>query len=227
MKIELVLLGQDGYNNKKELFMKKQEFLEALESKLDSLNSEDRKKVIRKYKSTITRRLNKNEKETKIILSFGDIDFLAEEILATHQVEKKDVKEEVKKEEKTSKKEEKITEDVPETKEEKVGYFQGFLNSINNLIDSFQKNNFKGNLKLALELLLIVIFISLLKLPFILLRDIILDYFNILSVSGDSSVTILIYRIIDIIYIIFAVLVFVNMIKKRFSKVKINSVEKK
>jgi len=106
-------------------------------------------------------------------------------------------------------------------KEEPVkGYFNEFISSINNLIDYFYKKSTKEILKVIVELLILVIFISLLKLPFILFRDLLLNFFDIFGFHGDSLIALLIYRIVDIIYIIFAVMLFIGLFKKRFKDIK-------
>jgi len=75
----------------------------------------------------------------------------------------------------TKRKSVKKTKSIPKKVEKKEpikkGYFNDFFKSINDLIDYFYKKSSKDILKVVVELLLIVIFISLLKLPFILFRD--------------------------------------------------------
>jgi len=121
----------------------------------------------------------------------------------------------------TKKKSEKKETPKKNTKKEPVkkGYFNEFISAINNLIDYLYKSNSKAILKVVIELLILVIFISLLKLPFILFRDLLLSFFDIFGFHGDSLIALFIYRLIDIIYIIFAVVLFIGLFKKRFKDI--------
>ena len=102
----------------------------------------------------------------------------------------------------------------------KKGYFNDFIKAINNFIDYFDKKDFKDVLKVIVELLIIIFFIALLKLPFILFRDLTLNFFDVLGVSNSSLVGILIYRIVDIVYILLAIVLFIELFKKRFKDIK-------
>ena len=52
--------------------MTKDEFLKKLEDSLAKLNDDDRKKVLRKYKTIFTRKLKNGKNEKEIIEEFGD-----------------------------------------------------------------------------------------------------------------------------------------------------------
>ena len=123
----------------------------------------------------------------------------------------------------TKRKSVKKTKSIPKKVEKKEpikkGYFNDFFKSINDLIDYFYKKSSKDILKVVVELLLIVIFISLLKLPFILFRDLLLNFLDIFGFHGNSLAAILVFRLVDIVYIIFAVILFISLFKKRFKDI--------
>ena len=89
--------------------------------------------------------------------------------------------------------------------------------AFNHLMDIMSKNDLKANLKIILDIIVLLIFISLVKIPFIAIRNI-----------GESLLQNinfpLAYNIwgfaIEIVYIIIAIMIFINVFPKWFKKLK-------
>ena len=82
------------------------------------------------------------------------------------------------------------------------------------------KNSFQGNIKILFDLLILIIFICLIKIPFILVRnlgDSLLSYIDFPYISEIWGI------LIDLIYIVIAVIVFVNIFTKWFKNLKITN----
>ncbi len=89
--------------------------------------------------------------------------------------------------------------------------------AFNHLMDIMSKNDLKANLKIILDIIVLLVFISLVKIPFIAIRNI-----------GESLLQNinfpLAYNIwgfvIEVVYIIVAVMIFINVFPKWFKKLK-------
>ena len=91
------------------------------------------------------------------------------------------------------------------------------VDAFNHLLNIMSKNDFKANLKIIFDILVLLIFISLVKIPFIAIRNI-----------GESLLQNINFPlaydiwgfVIEIVYIIVAVMIFINVFPKWFKKLK-------
>ena len=177
--------------------MKREEFLNKLTEKLSPLEEEKRQAIINDYESKIKTRLKNKEKEDDIIASFGDIDLLTKRILKNNIVQ-----DEV-------------------TKKEKISYgsfFGEFYNTLLDVLDNISKKDFKTIFIIIGELLLIILIVILLKLPFIVVRELLLNVVGSTGAGYQNAGATTIRTLLDIAYVIFAVLLFMNIFTTRFKK---------
>ncbi len=91
------------------------------------------------------------------------------------------------------------------------------ISAFNHLLDIMSKNDFKANLKIIFDMLVLLIFISLVKIPFIAIRNIgesllqNIDFPLAYDIWGFA---------IEMVYIIVAIMIFINVFPKWFRKLK-------
>ena len=176
--------------------MNKDEFVSRLETSLDIFEDSVKKQEIENYLTRIEEREKNGESEEEIIKSFGTITEITETILKNHGIN-------------------------PQKLSKKNGLiykqFEELFQVIHHVIDEMSKNDFQNNLKIILDLLILIAFICLIKIPFILARnlgDSLITNLNITFMSGIWGL------IVDIIYIIVALIVFMNIFNKYFKNIK-------
>ena len=173
--------------------MKKSEFIIKLRTKLDIFTNEEQEKIINYYTTFIEN--SENQEET--INSLGSIEEIQDKIFLIHGINPKKVK--------------------------KQGLFkrlEELFQVVHQVVEIMSNNKMKENAKIFLDLLVLIFFICLIKIPFIFIRNIgesLLDPFGVPILLTIWSV------ILDIIYIVVAFMVFVNIFTKWFK----NLTEKK
>lgn len=175
--------------------MKFNEFKKQLKTKLDILTQKAFEEEMKSYESTLTRELENGMTEEEIVLSFGSLDFIADNILEKRGIDKM-----------------KISHPKFLYKE-----FERLFASIHNLVDVMAKNDMKENAKIILDLLVLIVFICLLKIPFLFIQNIGDD----LLLSFNQPILLEIgHFILEIVYIIVALMFFMNIFNKWFSNLK-------
>lgn len=175
--------------------MKFNEFKKQLKTKLDILTQKAFDEEMKSYESTLTRELENGMTEEEIVLSFGSLDFIADTILEKRGIDKM-----------------KISHPKFLYKE-----FERLFASIHNLVDVMAKNDMKENAKIILDLLVLIVFICLLKIPFLFIQNIGDD----LLLSFNQPILLEIgHFILEIVYIIVALMFFMNIFNKWFSNLK-------
>ena len=176
--------------------MNQEEFIKKLKDKLEILTPEALEEEIKIYELEIERQKEQNIKEEDIIKSFGTIENIVKKILKKHGINPEKV---MKKESLLYKK------------------FEELFEVIHRVVDVMSKNDFKENVKIFFDLLILIIFISLIKIPFILIQnlgDSLLSYIDIPYISDIWGL------IVDLIYIVIAVIIFINIFTKWFKNLK-------
>ena len=91
------------------------------------------------------------------------------------------------------------------------------VDAFNYLINIMEKNTLKANLKIVFDILVLLIFISLVKIPFIAVRNV----GESLLQNIDFPIAFNIWGItIEIVYIIVAIMIFINVFPKWFKNLK-------
>ena len=189
--------------------MNKEKFLKELEKRLSILNEKERKDIIEEYKNTIEEKIKNGEDEENAVKDFGNMDDLVKEILEAYKIN-------------------------PEYKESD---FQKFINDGENIIkecadtlakgvkdaaESFKNNNQEINLSLVFEIMikvfLTIIFIGLLRIPFIIFTHIGSYFFEVLFSPLDILIKVLWTIFLSVIYLIIVVIVIARFFKQYFIK---------
>ena len=175
--------------------MKFNEFKKQLKNKLDILTPKAFDEEMKNYENTLNRELKNGMNEEEIVLSFGNLDFIVDNILEKRGIDKA-----------------KISNHKFLYKE-----FERLFTSIHNLVDVMAKNDMKENAKIILDLLVLIAFICLLKIPFLFIQNIGDD----LLLSFNQPILLEIgHFILEIVYIIVALMFFMNIFNKWFSNLK-------
>ncbi len=176
--------------------MKKEEFLNKLKTKLDIFTEKEQENILNNYQKLIE---NDNLSEEESIKKLGSIEKIYEDILLNHGINPKRIKKET-----ISKKLEEL------------------FKIIQNIVEQMSKNNMKENAKIIMDLLVLLFLICIIKLPFIFIRNI----GDTLLLPLEKPILLNIWSIVlDIIYIIVAVMVFINIFTKWFKLKKDNKTE--
>lgn len=172
--------------------MNKEEFKKKLENSLEIFNEETKREEINKYLEKIVEEEKNGLEEKEAIKKIGTIESIQKEIMILHGLDPKKVV-------------------------RKNGYiyhkFEELFKVIHKVVDQMSKNSFQENAKIILDLLVLIFVICLIKIPFILVRNIgdsiliVLDIPRILDIWG---------LLLDVIYIIVGLMIFTNIFTKWF-----------
>lgn len=169
--------------------MKKEEFLKKLEESLSKLTEEDRKKVMRKYKATFTRKKKKGLSDEEIIDEFGNYSDLVKNILLEHGIETP----------------------AQESASTIVDFFKEFLKVVEDIVNYIAKQDVQEIIMLIVKVIITLICLSLLKLPILFIRDLGSSILGYLFMPL-STVLIFCWRfMLEIIYVIVAITLFVKI----------------
>lgn len=90
-----------------------------------------------------------------------------------------------------------------------------FSDKVEQFIKKIKKNSFKENIIIVRDIILLILFISFLKIPFITVETLLLNFvIELVPVSAIDLVNIA----IELIYVVFAIFLFIKIFKKRFAK---------
>lgn len=90
-----------------------------------------------------------------------------------------------------------------------------FSDKVEQFIKKIKKNSFKENIVIVRDIILLILFISFLKIPFITVETLLLNFvIEFVPVSAIDLVNI----VIELIYVVFAIFLFIKIFKKRFAK---------
>ena len=176
--------------------MNQEEFIKKLKDKLDILLPEVVNDEIKYFESEIEKQKDQNVSEEDIIKSFGNLENIEKQILKKHGINPEKV---MKKENFIYKK------------------FEELFQVIHRVVDIMSKNDLKDNVKILFDLFILIIFVCFIKIPFILIQnlgDSLLSYIDIPYISDIWGI------LIDLIYIIIALIIFMNIFTKWFKNLK-------
>lgn len=169
--------------------MKFIEFKKNLRKKLDILTEEAFQEEIGVYESKLT-----NQKEEEMVASFGNLDDIAQNILKKRGID--------------------------ETKiiHSKFIYhqFEELFKTVHRIVDRMSQNSLKENVKIIIDLLILIAFICLLKVPFLFVQNVLDD---LLLNFNQPIILEIIHFILDISYIIVALIFFMNIFTKWFQNI--------
>ena len=199
--------------------MNKQEFLDMLEKKILILEESERNDIRLEYSSHIDEKVKKGMSEEEAIKDFGDINTLAKEILGAYKVSSEYA-------DKTKK-----SKTVDEYASEAGDFFSKFVDSTISFFKDFIKEisnkSEKDIASLVFEILIILFIIFLLKFPFFIVERFGLSILNIFDGILYDFIAGIWMFVINLIYLIVAIVLFVNTIKNRYTKVEAVKVDNK
>ena len=173
--------------------MDKSSFLSLLDKKLCYLVEPEKEKEISKYTSVIDNYINMGQSETDAVSSLGDVDALVTAIYLSHGLDYK-----------------------------KLNGSDGAISGDNNPFKNFYKLITSKDKKTAGNALLyfvyLILLVILLKVVFILIRDVSSSVFNdVISSPKFNKIYSLCF---DLIYIVCAIILFWKLFKKKFGNNK-------
>lgn len=179
--------------------MNRNRYLQAYKDGLSIFEESYSQEKVLELDARITKLTETGKSEEEALSNLGEVDKLIEKVYFDNHVRLT----------KTSKKDNFFT-----TKAE------GLWEVVNHVIDVMSKNSAKANGKIILDILILIFLVCILKIPFILVRDVLERLVSFLAMPILFN---LVHFLIEIIYIILAVVVFLNIFKRWFQNLKIQS----
>ena len=173
--------------------MKKQEFLNKLRKKLDILEDKEIDDIISEYEGYIEKKVARGLTEEEAVKELGDINEIVNDLLAAYKVKQKN-----------------------------SNSLNHWINKISIGLDHFlnelSSKSGKDIIKFVIEILLIIFLILILKIPFLLIKDLGWHIFSSLA-SPIANIFYGIWSfIIELSYFILAIVLFIKIIQKRYLK---------
>ncbi len=175
--------------------MKKEEFLKKLRKELDILEESEINDIIEEYEGYIDEKINQGCTEQEAIKSMGDIDELASELLSAYKIKK------------------------PQEKASFNNLVSSVINIFNQIVEVLATKSFSEILKFILEMVIIFLIIGIFKIPFIIIEDIIENTFRNAGYLGFIFKSLSTFAI-ELIYLVFAFILFIKIFEKRYLKNK-------
>ncbi|MCI9233321.1 MAG: DUF1700 domain-containing protein [Bacilli bacterium] len=189
--------------------MNKKKFLKILEEKLQILSEEERKDILNEYKDTIEEKIRHGSSEEEAVADFGSVEELSREILKAYKINpdysngKDKVKEFVEEGESLIKK----------GAEKLSGWTQ-------DAIEDFKNNDQNWTLEMVFEVIIkaiiLLIGLSLLRIPFYLIESLGLGIFEVAFPPFDSIFKIILKCFTSFIYLIVCIIIAMIVFKPYF-----------
>lgn len=186
--------------------MKKNEFFNELRKKLKILKKEEVEDIIREYEDNINEKIKNGYSEEDAIKSFGNIDELCNEILDAYKISYENTN---------------SFEDVVSN------YVSKISNWLKDIISNFSNHTAEEILNIIFKVFAIIILIFILRLPYYLILGIGHMILEIFPSPIDYILTFLWTLVLEISYIIIAIMMFMSIFKKNKKEKKIKIKEDK
>ena len=171
--------------------MNKQEFLNKLRKKLEVLEDKEIEDIISEYEGYIEEKASRGLTEEEAVKELGDFNEIVSDLLAAYKVKQKE-----------------------------SNVLNRFINKISSgfdyILNELSNKSGKDILKFVIEICLIIFLIMILKIPFLLIKDLGWHIFNGLA----SPIADIFYGIwsfiVELSYFILAVILFIKIIERRY-----------
>lgn len=190
--------------------MKKEEFIKKLREKLSILEEKEIEDIVAEYTGYIEEKMQKGATEEEAIKDFGSIEELTKELLEAYKI------------------------NVNQNNYEKnwiTKLTDSILSLVDQLIQFFSNKTANEIIKIIFEIIMILVLICLCKIPFLFLEDVGHNIFMITKSDIGYALFHIWETIIELIYIIFAVILFAKIFEKRYltkeKKIEIQTEEPK
>lgn len=177
--------------------MNRNQYLQSIKNGLAIFEESYQQEIILELDEKINMLLTKGKKEEEVISSLESVDDFLKKIYAEHHVRFHDTKKS----------------NFFSTKTESI------FEVIHRIIDVMSKNSARANGKILFDILILIFLVCIIKIPFLLVRDLVHSLLAFFSLP----ILITIWDLfVEIIYIIIAVFVFFNIFKRWFQNLKIS-----
>lgn len=188
--------------------MRKDEFLNILDRKLQVINEKERRDIIDEYRTHIEMKMEEGKSEEEAIEDFGDIDELVDEILDAYKIN---------------------TNRVHGSFDAKFNTFMDELfNGFKRFLGSFTSLDVEDVVKIIFEIFIMLVLLAVLRIPFQIVSSLGASLLRSLVGFGIGSLLAMIWRIIiGIAYVVIFVVVLVNLCTKRLQRYRNRSANRK
>lgn len=176
--------------------MNREEFVKQLRDGLEIFTDDEKEKCVKHYTDLLDDAKSKNMSEEDCIKTFGTMDSIINKIYLEHGINPKKIN------------------------HEKGFFYQKFeelFEAIHRVVDEMAKNSARENAKIIFDILFLIAFICIMKIPFIAVRSLVE---NLLTNLGNPIFDNIWVFIIEVLYIIFAIMAFMNIFTKWFKNLK-------
>lgn len=174
--------------------MNKEKFIKKLRKRLEVLENKEIEDIVSEYEGYIEEKVSSGKTEEEAVSELGDFEEIVSDLLGAYKVKP--------------------------TKANADSNFNGIVNKISNGIDKFidSLNNKSGRdiLKILIEIIIVLLIIGLLKIPFAIIRDLGCNIFDNLIAPFGNIFSYIWYIIIEVSYVILAIIFFIKMLEKRY-----------
>ncbi len=174
--------------------MSKEEFLSQLRKKLSILEESEIEDIISEYEGYIEEKVSKGSTEEEAVLSMGNVDELAKDLLSAYKIKSPGEK----------------------TKDTFNTIVDGCIATFDRVVDVFAHKSFQEILRFILELVFIFVIIAICKIPFSIIESMGKSAFYAFG-GGAFRVLAHIWEfLLEFVYLIFAVLFFLKIFESRY-----------
>lgn len=200
--------------------MNKKKFLKILEEKLQILSEEERNDILNEYKDTIEEKVRHGSSEEEAVADFGSIEELSREILKAYKINPD-----------YSKSKDKVKDFVEEGETLIKKGAEKLSEWTQDVVDDFKNNDQNWTLEMVFEVIIkaiiLLIGLSLLRIPFYLIEGLGLNIFEMAFPPFDSIFKVVLRCCTGFIYLMVCIIIAIIVFKPYFVTSKKSSKKKK
>ncbi len=185
--------------------MNKEKFLNILRKKLSVLEENEIEENIEEYSNFIDEKVSKGATEEEAVKALGNPEVLAKEILSAY----------------------KIKSDNLDSHDMINSVVNKLMNIFDNIINIFSNKSYNEIIRFVLELIVIFVVIAICKIPFYIIEEIGRNIFTSFDLSIFRVMNSIWAFILEIAYLLFAILLFIKIFENHFSEEIIKTKENK
>ncbi len=199
--------------------MNKKKFLKILEEKLQILSEEERNDILNEYKDTIEEKVRHGSSEEEAVADFGSIEELSREILKAYKINPD-----------YSKNKDKVKELVEDGETLIKKGAEKLSEWTQDAIEDFKNNDQNWTLEMVFEVvikaIILLIGLSLLRIPFYLIESLGLNIFEMAFPPFDSVFKVILRCFTSLVYLVICIIIAIIVFKPYFVTTKSGSKKK-